>query len=428
MGCAASSLDDDEALADEDKLHAVSPDGRARPNERRVGFSSGKALAGSPVTVEHPPARPKDPNELQRLEACVSDMMLFSSLSAEQKKEIFDSMFEIVCGEGDIVIRQGDIGDVLYVVEDGKYDAYLRAKGDTPVASYESGYFGELAMMYNCPRAATVACSKAGKLWGLGRTTYEKVTTETVAHKCAQHRRDTRPTQHTRPAFRRLAACHLVQARMRHGLRALLAVTGMMRNLSPYRRMDSKSQFLRSVELLSMLSEMEREALADLLDERSYESGEYLWKPGEPADCLILIKTGQVEVKEPKSNGEDSARADGKVLNVGDFFGTQVRPIVLGGPPPAPAPHATRHTRRRLHSATRPTRPTCPPTHPTHPTQPSPRRPSPIRRGWHRRLSPTCKTGRCRSGVWVGSRAGRCRCIGWSASRHASSATYLSSS
>ena len=103
--------------------------------------------------------------------------------------------------------------------------------------------------------------------------------------------------------------------------------------------MDSKSQFLRSVELLSQLSEAEREALADVLVEVSYKSGDCLWEIGDPADCLILIKHGNVDVREGSNDsltksGQTSNRLkDGAQLHAGDFFGTQAMTELNGEVP-----------------------------------------------------------------------------------------------
>ena len=74
--------------------------------------------------------------------------------------------------------------------------------------------------------------------------------------------------------------------------------------------MDSKSQFLRSVELLSTLSEAERLILSELLLEVSYEAGETLWMAGDDADCALLIRKGTVEVKESAftNRGEGNER------------------------------------------------------------------------------------------------------------------------
>lgn len=44
------------------------------------------------------------------------------------------------------------------------------------VASYEgSGSFGELALMYNMPRAATVQAETDGRLWAMDRQTFRKI-------------------------------------------------------------------------------------------------------------------------------------------------------------------------------------------------------------------------------------------------------------
>lgn len=58
------------------------------------------------------------------------------------------------------VIKQGEEGDVLYVVETGKLDCFKKYY-DKPdlvyLKTYEPGEsFGELALLYNAPRAASI--------------------------------------------------------------------------------------------------------------------------------------------------------------------------------------------------------------------------------------------------------------------------------
>ena len=51
----------------------------------------------------------------------------------------------------------GDDGDYFYVLERGNAEVFVPKLGPDPVMTYSSGAsFGELALMYNCPRAATV--------------------------------------------------------------------------------------------------------------------------------------------------------------------------------------------------------------------------------------------------------------------------------
>lgn len=60
--------------------------------------------------------------------------------------------------------RQGEEGDNFYVIGEGTFEArILQPDGEEKtVFTYEGkGAFGELALMYNCPRAATVLVQEA---------------------------------------------------------------------------------------------------------------------------------------------------------------------------------------------------------------------------------------------------------------------------
>lgn len=57
--------------------------------------------------------------------------------------------------------REGEAADNLYVIQIGVFEAFKSsADGERVLFKYEgAGAFGELALMYNCPRAATVRVS-----------------------------------------------------------------------------------------------------------------------------------------------------------------------------------------------------------------------------------------------------------------------------
>ena len=83
-------------------------------------------------------------------------------------------MLKVAVETGKDVIRQGDSDEKaneFYIIESGHYDIYVTddKKGvKLKVGQYKgSGSFGELALMYNQPRAATVTATTAGKLWAL---------------------------------------------------------------------------------------------------------------------------------------------------------------------------------------------------------------------------------------------------------------------
>ena len=63
-------------------------------------------------------------------------------------------MTEMPIEKGQVIIQEGEDGDNFYVIEKGIFQASKR--GSTLFQYENCGSFGELALMYNCPRAATI--------------------------------------------------------------------------------------------------------------------------------------------------------------------------------------------------------------------------------------------------------------------------------
>ena len=128
---------------------------------------------------------------------------------------------------------------MFYVVHSGKFAAYLRQveDGKKAVKEYAEGdTFGELALMYNTPRAATVKCLSKGSLWALDRSTFRGI---------------------------------------------LMAANKDS--------VDSTSSFLKSVSLLSPLTDAQRDALSNVLEELTFVPKETIVREGDVADALFLI-------------------------------------------------------------------------------------------------------------------------------------------
>lgn len=123
---------------------------------------------------------PKPEEAYARISAAVNHNFLFSGLDESQKKEIFDAMAEVRVTAGEDIIKQGDQGDYFYVLDSGEFDVYVNGVNDNnPVLRYkQGGSFGELALMYNTPRAATVRAVTDSVVWAVDRATFRHIILE----------------------------------------------------------------------------------------------------------------------------------------------------------------------------------------------------------------------------------------------------------
>ena len=73
----------------------------------------------------------------------------------------------------------------LFSIFRGKYEVYVKDQKGTPnlIHTYDnSGAFGELALLYNMPRAASVKAITSGTLWAMDRQTFRRILLKS-AHK-----------------------------------------------------------------------------------------------------------------------------------------------------------------------------------------------------------------------------------------------------
>lgn len=77
---------------------------------------------------------------------------------------------------GHRVINEGDIGDKFYVVDSGTLDCSIRG---SIVAEYGRGEcFGELALLYDAPRAATIKVTTSSKectVWSINVAHFKQI-------------------------------------------------------------------------------------------------------------------------------------------------------------------------------------------------------------------------------------------------------------
>ncbi|CAK4069851.1 unnamed protein product [Aphanomyces euteiches] len=164
------SPDDTETSDEEETKRRI----RARNQGRRPSVSSGSLSMVDPMQCRK--RIPKSPTTVERIKSAVACNFMFSSLEPQDQMDIIDAMEERRVHVGDTVIKQGAEGDYFYVIEMGEFDVFTERSPTTPVFHYSNGgTFGELALMYNSPRAATVVAASQGALWALDRDTFRRI-------------------------------------------------------------------------------------------------------------------------------------------------------------------------------------------------------------------------------------------------------------
>ena len=175
--------------------------------------------------------------------------VLFGHLDSNQIEDVIMAMFPRDVKQNEKVIKQGEPGDNFWIVESGTFDIFVNRNKSTvsesdsvgdKVASCESGAcFGELALMYNAPRAATVISTQPGRVWGLDATSFK-----------------------------------------------MMVVTAENSKKKKY------ESFLEKVPLLKELNQYERAALSDVIDVAKFKSSEVIMKQGDAGHFFYILESG----------------------------------------------------------------------------------------------------------------------------------------
>lgn len=104
----------------------------------------------------------------------LSKIDLFTILDQNQIFLIIDALQPLDTFMGDVMINQGEEGDLFYMIIDGECAVSKPLTGDgSEIAVIRAGgYFGERALLMNEPRAATITCKTNCKLVKLDRKNF----------------------------------------------------------------------------------------------------------------------------------------------------------------------------------------------------------------------------------------------------------------
>ncbi|KAK6765056.1 hypothetical protein RB195_025115 [Necator americanus] len=207
---------------------------------------------------------PKDEATRKSLEAAMSKNLLFAHLEEDEAKTMFDAMFPVEKQACETIIEQGEEGDNFYVIDKGVVDVYVN--NEFVLTINEGGSFGELALIYGTPRAATVKAKTDVKLWAIDRLSYRRILMGSV-----------------------------------------------MRKRKMY------DEFLSKVQILADLDKWERANVADALERCDFEPGTHVVEQGQPGDEFFIILEGEANVLQKRS--DDAPFDVVGHLTSSDYFG-----------------------------------------------------------------------------------------------------------
>lgn len=164
-------------------------------------------------------------------------------------------MEERKASAGDVVIEQGEDGNELFVVDSGELECHkIFTKGSEP--TYLKDYlpgdaFGELALLYNAPRAATIRAKTDSIVWVLDRDCFT----------------------------------HIVKG-------------------SAVKKRERYEAFLAKVELLENMEPYERSKISDAFKTAIYEAEENVIREGDWGDVFYIIEEGEAVATKTLTPGQ----------------------------------------------------------------------------------------------------------------------------
>jgi cyclic nucleotide-binding protein len=109
----------------------------------------------------------------------VERVPMFAPLSVAAKERVGALLVRRSVPAGDVVIRTGEPGDRFYIVRDGGFEV----RDDVGRPSACKDYFGEIALLHDVPRTATVTATVDSEVFALQRDDFlAAVTGHSAAH------------------------------------------------------------------------------------------------------------------------------------------------------------------------------------------------------------------------------------------------------
>ena len=213
---------------------------------------------------------PKTDTQKETIKSRCLQSFIFNALEDQDMISVIDAFEEKRYKAGEYVIKEGEKGDVVFLVDTGELDCEKTfKKGDPPtyLKTYKPGEsFGELALLYNAPRAATIKAKTDCLLWALDRGTFNNIVKEAAVKKRERYENS-----------------------------------------------------LKNVHILSTIDAYELGQICDAVKSEKVEKGDYIIKQNEIGDKFYILDEGECYACKVFNEGENEQIV--KEYKSGDYFG-----------------------------------------------------------------------------------------------------------
>eukprot|EP00808_Paulinella_micropora_P024754 g355.t1 len=227
-------------------------------------------IASAPVHMKEHKSEPitpidKKPEELTLIVEALKKCDLLSSLSDDMYDTLAKEMSRTTVADKAAIIQQGDRGDKFYILNKGSLQ--VKIDGEAVAEKKPGQFFGELALMHDGVRSATVTAKGACEVFEINSATVRKVV--------ARH---------------------------------------------AFKENTQRAVFLRKVPLLHSLKPDQLSYIAEAMSEQSYLAGEAVVRQGDDGDQFFIVKSGELEITVKYEGDSDDGVAMGN-YKAGDYFG-----------------------------------------------------------------------------------------------------------
>mmetsp|Transcript_9701 Transcript_9701/g.18500 ORF Transcript_9701/g.18500 Transcript_9701/m.18500 type:complete len:820 (+) Transcript_9701:37-2496(+) len=197
----------------------------------------------------------KSSKESWSLMSWLQNVELFDGMNEQHRMKVVKEMWRHSVEKGEVVVKQGEVGDNFYVIAKGKFEVLVNSHNGAEMKKIgvikKGCVFGELALLFNTPRSCTVRCAKKGVVWGMDRFTFRAILT----------------------------------------------------NLS-HQKLNQIEGFLENCPLFAEMDRSDRAKLAEAVDEKRCSDHQVICKEGDVGECLYIVMEGKVQASGSKVIGK----------------------------------------------------------------------------------------------------------------------------